>query len=89
MRILNVPFLLALLTQVHGISDKFNGEYSTLPPLREQAALKDAWTKSRIDSIPALLSKHGVDAWLVLILHYPLLAGNLRFEGTDNTMNIR
>jgi hypothetical protein len=57
--------LLALATIVHSIDDKSNGRYATLPPLREQAALKDAWTKSRIESIPALLNKHGVDAWLV------------------------
>jgi hypothetical protein len=65
MKLLNIPLLLAVTTIVHGIDDKSNGKYAILPSLREQAALKDGWTKSRIESIPALLNKHGVDAWLV------------------------
>lgn len=42
-----------------------NPQYQKLPPLREGAAMKDEWTKSRIDDIPKLLQKYGVDAWLV------------------------
>ncbi|RDW88051.1 hypothetical protein BP6252_00083 [Coleophoma cylindrospora] len=42
-----------------------NPQYQQLPPLREGAALKDEWTQSRIDAIPKLLQKYGVDAWLM------------------------
>ena len=40
-------------------------EYQHLPPLREQAKIQDGWRQERLDSVPALLEKHGVDAWLV------------------------
>ena len=40
-------------------------QYQPLPPLREQAALQDKWTASRLETIPQLLEKHNVDAWLV------------------------
>ncbi|EPE35215.1 hypothetical protein GLAREA_10912 [Glarea lozoyensis ATCC 20868] len=40
-------------------------EYYHLPPLREQAAIQDKWTKERIDNVPAILNKYGVDAWLM------------------------
>ena len=36
-----------------------------LPDLREQAELKDSWTKERIEAIPNLLEKYGVDPWFV------------------------
>ena len=42
-------------------------QYRTLPPLREQAAIEDAWTDERLKQVPALLRKYGVDAWLVSI----------------------
>lgn len=40
-------------------------KYNPLPPLREQARIQDAWTAERKKTIPALLKKHGVDAWIV------------------------
>ena len=40
-------------------------EYQRLPPLREQAHLKDAWTAERISNIPTILEKYDVDAWLM------------------------
>ncbi len=40
-------------------------QYHTLPPLREQADLEDAWTAERKTIIPGLLHKYGVEAWLV------------------------
>ena len=43
-------------------------EYVSLPPLREQEAIKDAWTAQRIANIPNILQKYGVDAWLVRLL---------------------
>ncbi|KAK3321983.1 hypothetical protein B0H66DRAFT_514270 [Apodospora peruviana] len=39
--------------------------YYTLPSLREQADIQDAWTKERIAGIPKILQKYGVDAWLI------------------------
>lgn len=36
-----------------------------LPSLREQAAIQDGWREERLANIPAILQKHGVDAWLV------------------------
>ncbi|KAH8648575.1 putative lipoprotein [Xylariales sp. PMI_506] len=39
--------------------------YQTLPPLREQADIVDAWTAERKTLIPGILEKYGVDAWLV------------------------
>jgi hypothetical protein len=43
-------------------------EYVSLPPLRAQATLRDAWTAQRISNIPNILQKYGVDAWLVRLL---------------------
>ncbi|OAA53631.1 Peptidase M24, structural domain protein [Niveomyces insectorum RCEF 264] len=40
-------------------------QYHTLPSLREQAAIQNAWTAERKTLIPGLLHKHGVDAWLM------------------------
>lgn len=40
-----------------------------LPPLREQAALQNEWTDSRIGNIANILRKYEVDAWLVC---YPI-----------------
>ncbi|KAH6657401.1 putative lipoprotein [Truncatella angustata] len=37
----------------------------TLPPLREQAKIVDAWTEERKDAIPAILRKYDIDAWLI------------------------
>lgn len=43
-------------------------EYVTLPTLRGQAAIQDAWTEQRISNIPSILKEYGVDAWLVRCL---------------------
>ncbi|KAB5578131.1 putative lipo protein [Coniochaeta sp. 2T2.1] len=40
-------------------------KYFNLPPLREQAEIQDAWTRERLDSIPGLMRKHNVSAWLL------------------------
>jgi len=40
-------------------------QYQQLPPLREQAAIQDAWTVERVSNVPQLLRKYEVDAWLV------------------------
>lgn len=39
--------------------------YPSLPSLREQAHILDKWTAERLSHIPELMSKYGVDAWLV------------------------
>ncbi|KAI0010776.1 hypothetical protein F4779DRAFT_576059 [Xylariaceae sp. FL0662B] len=40
-------------------------QIQTLPSLREQAVLVDAWTEERKTLIPGILQKYGVDAWLI------------------------
>ncbi|KAL1890862.1 hypothetical protein Sste5346_008003 [Sporothrix stenoceras] len=40
-------------------------QYHTLPSLREQAEIQNAWTAERKTIVPDLLHKHGVDAWLM------------------------
>jgi hypothetical protein len=40
-------------------------DFNYLPSLRDQAALINGWREERLAGIPALLQKHGVDAWLV------------------------
>lgn len=51
-------------------------QFQTLPPLREQAKIVDAWTETRKALIPGILRKYNVDAWLVcllLLMHRPYL----------------
>ncbi|KAG8160855.1 hypothetical protein KVR01_009119 [Diaporthe batatas] len=40
-------------------------QIQTLPSLREQARIVDAWTEERKALIPGILQKYGIDAWLV------------------------
>ncbi|TIC97350.1 hypothetical protein CH35J_007610 [Colletotrichum higginsianum] len=40
-------------------------KYNPLPPPREQARIQNAWTEERKAGIPALLKKHGVEAWVI------------------------
>ena len=65
--------LLAALAagSAHGSVGGFTPEYHTLPPLREQAKIRDGWTRERLAGIPSLLQKHGVDAWLVCFPCHP------------------
>lgn len=71
---------LALLVPSHVVAWKADAqasrisEYVELPPLREQAALQDAWTTERRSKIPDLLQKYGIDAWLVRLSIPRLLA---------------
>ncbi|KAI5120926.1 hypothetical protein M0805_002906 [Coniferiporia weirii] len=39
--------------------------YSSLPTLRAQADVLDAWTQERLDGLPDLMRRYGVDAWLM------------------------
>ncbi|KAL5316714.1 hypothetical protein ACEPPN_015764 [Leptodophora sp. 'Broadleaf-Isolate-01'] len=45
-------------------------QYHTLPSLRESAKIQDAWTKERIENIPNILRRWGVDAWLMTQREY-------------------
>ncbi len=41
-------------------------ESQLLPPLREQAAIRDGWLQYRLDSVlPGLMRRHGVAMWVV------------------------
>jgi hypothetical protein len=51
-------------------------DYITLPTLREQTAIQDAWTEQRISNIPNILNKYAVDAWLVR--YYRSLQHNIK-----------
>ncbi|EME47534.1 hypothetical protein DOTSEDRAFT_31955 [Dothistroma septosporum NZE10] len=42
-----------------------SAQYQCLPSLREQAQTQDGWRQEELAAIPALLRRHGVDAWLV------------------------
>ncbi len=42
-----------------------------LPPLREQAAIRQQWLKLRLERVlPALMRQHGVQMWLVICREY-------------------
>lgn len=46
-------------------------QIQTLPPLREQAKIVDAWTEERKLQIPDILRKYSVDAWIVCSTQQP------------------
>lgn len=61
---------LRVATAVFGLAipvakEELEPQYHRLPPLREQAALKNEWTESRKHNIANILRKYDVDAWLV------------------------
>lgn len=56
------------LTSAHPPSRE--AKYVTLPPLRTQATTVDGWTQQRLDNIPNILKKYGVDAWLMTHKEY-------------------
>jgi len=46
-------------------------ELPTLPPLREQAAVQQAWLKTRLEKVlPGLMRENGVDMWVVICREY-------------------
>ncbi|OCH94331.1 hypothetical protein OBBRIDRAFT_770092 [Obba rivulosa] len=61
--------VLLLLGQLHQCSGQLHpqepAQYRRLPSLRDQAKILDRWRDERIVHIPALLEKHGIDAWLM------------------------
>ncbi|GIZ46783.1 hypothetical protein CKM354_000989500 [Cercospora kikuchii] len=56
-----VSLLLCLAFGVHASKPHVHH----LPSLREQAKIQDGWREERLANIPAILRKHGVDAWIV------------------------
>ena len=55
-----------------------------IPTLREQARVRDSWTRERLDTLaPALMRQHGVDMWVLAAREYledPVLATMLDAE---------
>lgn len=45
--------------------------YPAVLPLREQAKVRDGWTKERLDTIvPALMREQGIDMWILVAREY-------------------
>lgn len=55
----------AVLLQLASIAAATAPRYHELPPLRAQAAITDSWRSERLQNIPRILQRHGVDAWLM------------------------
>ncbi|KAK4701545.1 hypothetical protein P7C70_g4685, partial [Phenoliferia sp. Uapishka_3] len=77
--VLSTLALLFLATAVLGTPTPFHPpsqqpdespRYLPLPKLRQQAKIQDAWRDERFSRAPALLKKHGVDAWIMTMLEY-------------------
>jgi hypothetical protein len=39
--------------------------YHNFPSLREQARIQDEWRKERMERLPELMERFGIDVWLV------------------------
>ena len=67
-RALPVLFAAALLlARTAGAADPA----PTVPPLREQHAIRQAWLKTRLEQVlPALMRKHGISMWIVANREY-------------------
>jgi Xaa-Pro aminopeptidase len=67
-RALPVVFAAALLlARAAGAADPA----PTVPPLREQHAIRQAWLKTRLEQVlPALMRKHGISMWIVANREY-------------------
>ncbi|CAN8102088.1 unnamed protein product [Discula destructiva] len=64
--VLLADLFLALVPVVGASADASKSpQFQTLPPLREQAKIVDAWTEERKALIPSILRKYNVDAWLI------------------------
>lgn len=60
---------LAIATQASS-SPSREAQYQTLPSLRESAKIQDKWRDERVENIPNILTRWGVDAWLVGYFHF-------------------
>ncbi|THH11554.1 hypothetical protein EW145_g584 [Phellinidium pouzarii] len=60
---------LELIAQSQGVFGQFHprepAQYRPPPPLRAQAKVLDEWRQERLDALPTLMQKYGVDAWLM------------------------
>lgn len=71
---MKISFLATILLTSFATADP-NPQYQHLPSLRDQATLQDKWTTERKASIPKLLQKHKIDAWLVNSIPFLLNRG--------------
>ena len=47
------------------------GMFNEILPLREQAAIRDRWLKTRLDTIvPELLARENIDMWIIICREY-------------------
>lgn len=60
-----ISHILLLLTLRVPATSADKPKYHRLPSLQEQASIVDDWRQERLENIPQLLRKYGVDAWLV------------------------
>lgn len=74
MKPLALPLFLALTAAapaVTNLDEPRNPTVQPVLPLREQAALRDAWLKERLDTIvPRLMRARGVDMWVLVAREY-------------------
>ncbi|KAL2060952.1 hypothetical protein VTL71DRAFT_9004 [Oculimacula yallundae] len=81
-------------SMVKGSEPPRDAQYHTLPSLRDSARIQDAWTKERIEGIPRILRKWGVDAWLMTQREYAedtafwSLKSATQFSARRRTMNL-
>lgn len=60
--------VLLLASGINGSADPSKKpQFHSLPSLREQNKIVNAWTEERKALIPGILRKYGVDAWLVRV----------------------
>ncbi|KAK7735575.1 hypothetical protein SLS53_007489 [Cytospora paraplurivora] len=57
-------FALGLATDAPAVAAE-RPQVQTLPPLREQSKIVDAWTEERKTLIPEILRKYDIDAWII------------------------
>ena len=75
MRLISYPafilFFASVCLLVHPVDGQLHptrpAQYQSLPPLREQSDILNNWRLERLNHLPYLLQKYGVDAWLVRI----------------------
>ena len=82
-----MSLLLALLAAAASPPDQaadLSPAMPPIPPLREQAAIRDAWLRERLDTIvPRLMREQGIDMWVLVAREYvedPVVATMLDAE---------
>ncbi|KUI63573.1 hypothetical protein VM1G_10305 [Cytospora mali] len=65
MKLITAACLALSLTADAMVDKARRPQIQTLPALREQAKIVDAWTEERKNLIPDILRKYGVDAWII------------------------